>query len=184
MLGEGARTYETLMQRESNKRAISLDPNVRQAMFPDRTLYRQRIERLLKLATLVKVSEDDLSWPYPGEQIADIATRWLTDGPSLVIVTLGAVGAVGISGDAVVSVPGVRVDVADTVGAGDAFMSALLARLDDERLLSRDALETLNEDILVDALTYANTAAAVTCTRHGANPPTRCQIEEFNNPPH
>ena len=182
MLGESARAYEALMRRESRKRVISFDPNVRPALFPNRTAYRQRIERLLPFATLVKASAEDLAWLYPTEKSQDLAARWLAMGPSVIVVTLGADGAIGMSGDGVVSVSGVRVDVADTVGAGDAFMSALLARLDDGGLLNRDALGTLGALALKDALEYANHAAAIACARHGADPPTREFLAQFNLP--
>ena len=173
MLGESALTYETLMRRESPNRVISLDPNVRPALFPNRAAYRQRIESLLPLATLVKASAEDLAWLYPTEKPQDVAARWRDAGPSVVIVTLGAEGAIGISGNALVSIPALRVDIADTVGAGDAFMSALLARLDDGGLLNRDALATLSALALKDALEYANRAAAIACMRVGADPPTQ-----------
>ena len=179
MLGSSAQTYETLMRRECGSRVISLDPNVRPALFPDRALYRRRIEELLRLATLVKASADDLAWLYPNERVADVATRWLGAGPSLIVITLGADGAIGLSADAMVSSPGIRVDVADTVGAGDAFMSAFLAHLDDRALLRHDALASLSEDALTDALGYANRAAALTCTKPGADPPTREQFVRF-----
>ena len=177
MLGSSARAYETLMRRESGSRVISLDPNVRPALFPNRAIYRERIERLLRYATLVKASAEDLAWLYPDENGEDIATRWLDIGPALVVVTLGENGAIGLSGDAAVRVPGLSVEVADTVGAGDAFMSALLAWLYDGGLLERDALATLDEKTLTGALAYANRAAAIACTRTGANPPTRAQIQ-------
>ena len=80
VLGSGARTYERLMRRESGARVISLDPNVRPALFPDRAAYRQRIEGLLPLSTLVKASADDLAWLYPGEHASEVAARWLSAG--------------------------------------------------------------------------------------------------------
>ncbi len=184
MLGAGAGTYEQLMRRECGRRVISLDPNVRPALFPERKLYRERTEELVRLATIVKASEDDLSWLYPNERVVNVAARWREMGPSLIVVTLGASGAIGMSGDAIVSSPGVRADIADTVGAGDAFMSAVLARLEDRGLLHTEAIAVLTEDEIADVLAYANTAAAITCTRHGADPPTRRQIEQFNTSVH
>ena len=184
MLGASAGTYEQLMRRECGSRVISLDPNVRPALFPARDTYRKRIESLVRFATLVKASEDDLAWLYPDEGVADIAMRWSNLGPALIVVTLGASGAIGMTGDAVVSSPGVRADIADTVGAGDAFMSAMLARLEDRGLLHTEAIAVLTEDEIADVLAYANTAAAITCTRHGADPPTRRQIEQFNTSVH
>ena len=180
MLGAGAGTYEQLMRRECGRRVISLDPNVRPALFPERKLYRERIEELVRLATIVKASEDDLSWLYPNERVVNVAARWREMGPSLIVVTLGASGAIGMSGDAIVSSPGVRADIADTVGAGDAFMSALLEWLEDRGFLHIEAIAAFTEDEIADALAYANTAAAITCTRHGADPPTRRQIDQFN----
>ncbi len=177
MLGESARTYEGLMRREHGSRVISLDPNVRPALFPDRPMYRERIEGLLRYSTLVKASAEDMDWLYPAENAQDAAERWLGMGPSLVVVTLGESGAVGLSGDAAVRVPGLRVGVVDTVGAGDAFMSALLAWLDDRDLLRRDALAILSEEALTDAMVFANRVAAITCTRRGADPPTRAQFQ-------
>ena len=180
MLGSSAQTYELLLRREYGSRVISLDPNVRPALFPDREAYRGRIERLLRFATLVKASADDLAWLYPGAGHVDTAMRWLDAGPSVVVVTLGSNGAVGLTSDAVVNSPGFRVKVADTVGAGDAFMAALLARLDDRSLLNYRAIAAPSEDTLADALAYANRAAALSCTRRGADPPTRLQLAQWN----
>ena len=154
MLGSSAHTYEQLMRRECGSRVISLDPNVRPSLYSDRQLYRERIEDLLHFATLVKVSQEDLAWLYPDDYYMDIADRWLSSGPLLVAVTLGSEGAVALSRQAVVNAPGVRVDVADTVGAGDAFTSALLARLDSNGLLTRDALGSLSSESLEDAISF------------------------------
>ena len=184
MLGAGAGTYERLMRREHGRRVISLDPNVRPALFPERKLYRERIEELVRLATIVKVSEDDLAWLYPKERVVNVAAWWREMGPSLIVVTLGAAGAIGMTGDTVVSSPGVRADTVDTVGAGDAFMSAMLAWLDDRGFLHSEAIGALTEDVIAEMLVSSNTAAAITCARHGANPPTRRQIEQFNTSPH
>ena len=179
MLGESAHAYEGLMRREYGKRVISLDPNARPALYPDRARYRRRIERLLPYATLVKASEDDLAWLYPGEAPTDVAERWLRAGPAAVVVTLGARGAIGMIANAVVRSTAPRVVVADTVGAGDAFMSALLARLDDLALLRRDALNALTDEEIADALAYANRAAAIACARTGADPPGVADMASF-----
>ena len=188
MLGSSAQTYESLMRRESKARIISLDPNVRPALYPNRTAYRKRIEGLLPHAAIVKASEDDLAWLYPGESPADVGARWLSKGASVVVVTLGANGAIGLSAaananantdaaiNAVIHSPASAVDVADSVGAGDAFMAGLLARLDDGGLLRRNALASLPNDALADAMAYANRAAAVACTRPGADPPHKSDM--------
>ena len=180
MLGSSADTYEHLMRRESGKRVISLDPNVRPALFPDRALYRQRIEGLLTFSTLVKASEEDFAWLYPDERAEEVAARWLDAGPSVVVVTLGGEGAIALTADATVKSAGVRVNTADTVGAGDAFMSALLARLDARSMLNKRAIAALSQDAIANALTYANTAAAINCTREGADPPTKAEVHRID----
>lgn len=180
MLGSSADTYEHLMRRENDKRVISLDPNVRPALFPERAQYRRRMESLLPFATLVKASEEDFAWLYPNERVERIAEQWLDAGPSVVVVTLGDEGAVGLNAVAAVKIAGVRVNVADTVGAGDAFMSALLARLDARNLLNKEAIADLSQDAIADALAYANAAAALACARKGADPPTKAEVEQSN----
>ena len=182
LLGNSAHTYEQLMRRECSSRVISFDPNVRPSLFSDRQLYRERIEDLIRFATLVKVSQEDLAWLYPDDYYMDIADRWLSSGPLLVAVTLGAEGAVALSRHTVVSAPGVCVDVADTVGAGDAFTSALLTRLDSNGLLTRDALGSLSGESLEDAIGFANISAAIACTRQGADPPSLEHLRSLGSP--
>ena len=178
VLEPGASTLEGLMAREHGRRLVSLDPNVRPAVIPDRAAYLGRLERWLPSVDLVKVSRADLAWLHPGEPLDDAARRWLDRGPALVVVTHGADGAVGFTAADEVRVEGVRVTVADTVGAGDAFMSGLLARLHQRRLLERLRLRGLGAD-LADALRYAVRVSALTCTRAGAEPPTRAELDAF-----
>lgn len=166
-----ASTLEYLMQQESRQRFLSLDPNVRPGLIPDRSAYLERLEGWLGLVDLVKVSQADLEWLYPGESPRSIAQGWLERGPALVLVTLGAAGSLALSaaGSSLVPVP--RVQVADTVGAGDAFMGATLAWLHKQRRLSRGGVEGLEEAQLQQLLAFANQVAAINCTRAGADPP-------------
>ena len=169
MLGESAHACETLMRREHRRRFISLDPNVRPALFPDRAAYRRRIEALLEFAALVKVSAEDLRWLYPNEPPSDVAYRWLDAGPALVVLTLGADGAIGITPKQRIRSPAVPVSVADAVGAGDAFTAALLSHLYNGGYLSLAAIPTLTHHALATALSHANLHAAIACARHGAS---------------
>lgn len=169
VLGESDRAYAALMERERSRRVISLDPNVRPALFPDRAEYRRRIERLLGFAHLVKASADDLGWLYPDEMPLEAAERWLGRGPSVVVVTLGADGAVAMtaSGRRVRS-RGIAVDVADTVGAGDAFSAGLLAYLHNTGWLRAGALAGITHHGLETALGRGNLNAARVCGQTGA----------------
>ena len=168
MLGESAHACETLMRRERRRRFISLDPNVRPTLFPNRAAYRRRIEALLEFAALVKVSAEDMRWLYPNEPPSDVAYRWLDSSPALVVLTLGADGAIGITPKHRIHSPAVPVSVADAVGAGDAFTAALLSHLYNGGYLSLTAIPTLTHHALAMALAHANLHAAIACARQGA----------------
>jgi fructokinase len=171
--------YEALLEREEGRRTIVLDPNVRPAVFGDQESYRARFERLATLVDVVKLSADDAAWIYPELELADVLQCVLGLGPRLVAITLGTDGAVAASADGHARVPAVPVTVADTVGAGDSFGAALLAALIEHDALEPGATRPLDDALLEEAIAYAATAAAITCTRTGAVPPTRAEIDAW-----
>jgi len=174
-----AAAYEALLARETGRRTIVLDPNVRPAVFGDQASYRARFERLATLVDVVKLSEDDAAWIYPEVELADVLERVLGLGPRLVAITMGTDGAIAASADGNARVPAVPVTVADTVGAGDSFGAALLAALVERDALEPGATRPLDDALLEEAVAYAVTAAAITCTRTGAVPPTRAEIDAW-----
>ena len=174
-----AAAYEALLGREAGSRTIVLDPNVRPAVFGDQAAYRVRFERLAGLANVVKLSDDDAAWIYPGLAPAEVLERIRALGPRLVAITLGTDGAIAASADGNARVPAVPVIVKDTVGAGDSFGAALLAALVDHDALELDASRPLDDSLLEEAVGYAVTAAAITCTRTGAVPPSRAEIDAW-----
>jgi fructokinase len=155
---------------------VTYDPNVRPLLQPDRAAARAEIENAVPLADLVKTSEEDLDWLRPGEPVEDVAADWLRRGPRLIVVTRGAGGASAVTADGTLTRPPVPVEVVDTVGAGDAFMSGLLDALARRNLLSRAALAAAP---LADILDDAALVAAVTCSRAGSNPPRRADLASF-----
>jgi fructokinase len=171
-----AAAYEALVDREAGRRRIILDPNVRPAVFGDVDTYRRRFERLAALADLVKLSEDDAAWIYPGRKAEDVLKLLLGFGPRVVAVTRGEHGAIAGSGGAIVEIAGIPVAVVDTVGAGDSFGAALIAALIDEGAFGLDATLLPEEPVLARAVSYAVAASAITCTRTGATPPSRAEI--------
>jgi fructokinase len=171
-----AAAFETLVDREAGRRRIIVDPNVRPAVFGPVDTYRRRFERLCGLADLVKLSEDDAAWIYPGLSAEDVLKLILSLGPRIVAVTRGEHGAIAASGDALVDVAGIRVAVVDTVGAGDSFGAALIAALIDEGAFGVGATRLPDEAVLARAVSYAVAASAITCTRTGATPPSRAEI--------
>jgi fructokinase len=172
-----AAAYEALVDREAGRRRIVLDPNVRPLIFGDVATYRRRFERLAQLADLVKLSEDDAAWIYPGGSVEDVLDLILDFGPRIVALTRGENGAVAGSGNGFVDIPGIRVAVVDTVGAGDSFGAAFVAALLDDGVFGPDALHAAEEAALARAVSYAVAASAITCTRIGAVPPTREEIK-------
>lgn len=172
----GATAFEALMRREHGRRLVSLDPNVRPGLVRDRAAYLARLEGWVSLADLVKVSRADLAWLYPDRAPEEAAGAWLARGPAAVVVTRGHDGAVALAASGRAEVAGMAVLVSDTVGAGDSFTSGLLAWLAEAGRLEREAIRGVTEDELHAALRFANTAASITCTRPGAQPPNRAEM--------
>jgi fructokinase len=168
-----ARTLVDLADREQGRRLIMLDPNIRVGLGSDSD-HREKVMNVLRRSTIVKASDADLVWLYPGLDHEGAAARVLAEGVSLVVVTLGVEGAFGTHRELRVRVPAPHVHVVDTIGAGDAFGAALLAWLHDHHCL-RPVLR-LDESELRAALEFACLAAAVTCTRAGADPPRRSEM--------
>jgi fructokinase len=153
--------------------AVSIDLNVRPAALPDRVTYRTQIERLTREADIVKASDEDLAWLYPDHDPEAAARALLALGPELVVLTRGAHGATALTAEHQVTLPAPRVEVADTIGAGDAFQAALLDALVQPATGIRIPT-TVTE--LTSVLHRCVTAGAIACTRHGARPPTRGEI--------
>jgi fructokinase len=164
-------TYEALMRRERESRVMMLDPNIRKDFVPDKATHMARMRRMIALADIVKLSDEDLGWFGETGTDAEIAARWLAMGPKLVAITHGAKGAKGYTARFDVSVPAPAVTVADTVGAGDTFNAGILASLSRMDLLTKEKVARLSERDVTEALTFAARIAAVTVSRAGANPP-------------
>lgn len=168
-------TYESLMRREHGSRVISLDPNIRPGFITDTAGHRARIDRMIAMSDIVKMSDEDLEW-FGMPDMETAARTWLGQGPSLVVFTRGARGAIGFSREHTVEVDGVAVTVADTVGAGDTFNAGILASLKRDNVLTKQAMKTLSAEAIGNALGLGARAAAVTVSRPGANPPWASEI--------
>jgi fructokinase len=149
---------------------IVFDPNIRPSVLPDRDLYEAAVEKWAALSAVIKVSDDDLAWLFPTATVDEVAQRWVNDGAFLVVVTRGANGLVGYTADGRVEVPGVKVDVVDTVGAGDTVGAIVV-----EAMLAHGLIE-LRGDLLRSVLSRAAAAAAITCSRKGAQPPYKHEL--------
>lgn len=149
---------------------VVFDPNIRPSVQPNRDLYEAAVAKWAAISSVIKVSDDDLAWLFPGASVLDIAEGWINDGAALVVVTRGANGLLGVTKEGVTEVPGVKVDVVDTVGAGDTVGAIIV-----EAIVER-GLAALHSEVLTEVLHRAAKAAAITCSRAGANPPTKAEI--------
>jgi len=185
-MAPGADAIVRLLHNAQGRTTISYDPNCRPLLMGPPAAVRAQVDQLIPLVDVVKASADDLAWLYPGRSPTEVATAWLAQGPALVAVTLGADGAIAASQSAgIVHRPAVPVTVADTVGAGDAFTSTLLASLAHRDLLGPDrraCLEAIDAMALASVLDDAARAAAITCTRRGADPPTAAELAGAPSP--
>ncbi len=176
--GPGAVVYQELMQAYANQCFLSLDPNIRPAFIPDREAYRHQLRQWIQSVDLVKVSQEDLQWLFPGGSIQEIARSWVQLGAGMVVVTLGSQGAVAFMDEHEIRVGTESIQVVDTVGAGDAFMSGLLAFLYQQDLL-RKPLADLSLSLIEKSLTFANKVAGLTCQQAGSNPPWASELNTF-----
>jgi fructokinase len=172
VLEPGASAYEALMRRESGRGVFTaLDPNVRAVLLPDPDAYRARFTSWLPYVTLLKLSEEDAAW------LGGSPKEWLAAGPAAVVVTHGGDGLTVLTREgSEFSVPGERVEVVDTIGAGDTVNAALLHRLAQRGALSAEALAALDGEGWRDILGFAARAAALTCSRAGAEPPYAAEL--------
>jgi fructokinase len=180
-LAPGAAAVERMLGRARATATVSIDPNVRPALIADLAAHRDRIERCVAIADLVKVSREDLDALHPGERATDVARRWARSGPALVVVTNGASGASGITAADELTRPAEPVAVVDTIGAGDTFAGGLLDWLHRAGRLG-GRLARLSAPDVEAALRHASRAAAITCSRPGADPPYRAELEPAEHP--
>jgi fructokinase len=175
-----ASTQRALVERERARGAagalIAYDPNIRLNVEPDLTRWRAQLDWMLPRTDLLKISDEDLGLLWPGTSIDAFAARGLGAGARLVVVTRGAQGAAGWSAQGRVAIDPVPVQVVDTVGAGDTFQAALICWLAEHGALTRDALGALSLESLGAALAFAARAAAITCSRRGADMPRRAEL--------
>lgn len=181
LLDPGAQVIEEFLGGCRDRAMITYDPNVRPTLLADADTIRPRVERLVAVADVVKASDEDLAWLYPSTTVENVARTWATSGPQLVVVTRGGAEAIAVHGVHVHRASAPRVDVVDTVGAGDAFMAGLIDGLCAYGAAgadSRSRIAALDADAVVDVLRRASAVAAVTVSRPGADPPTASELDQ------
>jgi len=176
-----AGAIEALLERESGRRLIVVDPNVRPAVFGDRDDYLRRFERWAAFAPVIKLSDADAEWLYPGLAAEELLDGILARGARLVVLTRGADGALAKTASARAEVASPAVEVVDTVGAGDAFIAGLLRWLWSNGRLDAESVGALGSDELQEAIGLAAAVGALQCSRAGATPPTLAELDRFRS---
>ncbi|MFD5629388.1 MULTISPECIES: carbohydrate kinase [unclassified Streptomyces] len=173
VLEPGASAYEELMRTVAARGVFTaLDPNIRAGLIPDADAYRARFKSWLPSVSLLKLSEEDALW------LGGTPREWLASGPAAVVITRGGDGLTAFTRDgAVHSVPGEKVEVVDTIGAGDTVNAALLHGLAARDALSASAVADLGPEGWTELLRFAARAAAITCSRAGAEPPYASELD-------
>lgn len=169
-------TLTELALRESRRRLVMVDPNIRPSLIAADGSYRGRLDSLMEQSTIVKASDSDLAWLFPGSSPELAARSILEVGARLVVVTLGEDGAIAVGADVYTQVAAPHAEVVDTIGAGDAFGAALLAWLHEHDVLSVDL--SLSPRELTSALEFSCRVASLICARAGADPPWRAEIND------
>lgn len=178
--GSTPRAVLHILEQLRGKALLSFDPNLRPNLVQDEQAYRELLRRAFSLADIVKCSDADLEWIYPGLGNEEALAKLLRQGPALAVITRGAQGAIAARIDGpVVRVPVFSVEIADTVGAGDSFCAGLLAHLSELGVDERASLENLTAEQLGQVLRFASGVSALNCTRPGTNPPQRPEVEAF-----
>ncbi|GHO81195.1 fructokinase [Ktedonobacter sp. SOSP1-85] len=169
-----------ILEKLRGKALLSFDPNLRPNLVQDERAYRELLRRAFSLADIVKCSDADLEWIYPGLGNEEALAELLRQGPALAVITQGGQGAIAARiGGPVVRVPVFPVEITDTVGAGDSFCAGLLARLSELGIDERARLKSLTPEQLSQVLRFASGVSALNCTRTGANAPQRAEVEAF-----
>lgn len=171
-----SRAIFRLLKRESTRVIISFDPNVRASLIPDKTAYIRLFEAACALSSILKASDTDLEWLYGQEDSDRLLDRTLNLGPSVVFLTRGENGSLAATKKARVACDAIKVKVVDTIGAGDTFHAAVLTAMELRGVKARLDLEALTEADLQQILRFASAAAAINCTKEGADPPEIAEL--------
>jgi fructokinase len=174
----GAAAVEEFLATASPQATISIDPNVRPLLVRPE-VYRARLPHWCGLADVLRLSEDDLELLLPGTPPEQACDTWHAAGVRLVVITLGAGGALASLDGERLQVPAVTTRVVDTVGAGDSFTAGLLHHLGARGLLG-GRLADLGLDDVAEACRFATRVAALTCSVAGPNPPWQNQLARLS----
>ena len=165
-------SWQWFIEQVSGQLPIYFDANIRPDFIENKQSYLNRFVELTSKVDIIKISDEDFRYLYGAKDFNEVSKSWLDNGVKLIILTLGSEGSKVIYGNGnEVFAESLKVDVVDTIAAGDTFNAGFLLNLDEQDLLDREGLNAINNDQLTRALNFANKVASITVTRKGANPP-------------
>ena len=165
-------SWQSFIEEVAGHLPIYFDANVRPDFIENKQNYLARFIALTHKVDIIKISDEDYRYLYGAKDFNEVSRSWIDNGVKLVILTLGSEGSKVIYGNGnEVFAESLKVDVVDTIAAGDTFNAGFLLNLDEQDLLDREGLNAINNDQLTRALNFANKVASITVTRKGANPP-------------
>lgn len=177
--GTTPETIVSIAERLAGHALLLFDPNIRPGLVADEAEYRALLDHIFSLADIIKISSADIAWLFPGISLREAALSLLGYGPALLVITQGSLGVLALRGNEEWAVPAFQLEAVDSVGAGDAFTAGLIASLARRGIRFRASLHALGHNDFTECLKYASATAAITCTRHGADPPTSREVTRF-----
>ena len=172
--------YESLLKSYASSSVISLDPNIRQHLIFNKAKHKSRLNRMISQSDIIKVSDEDLKWMTGETNPENMIQSWLNDQARLVIITRGSDGLTAYTKGYKIEKEALRVEVVDTIGAGDTFNAGVLSSLNRMKCLSKKSLANLDEKTLNKCLSFAIEVAGLTVSKAGANPPWRADLKGWD----
>lgn len=162
---------ENFINKESKDKIVFYDPNIRPNFIDNRSIFIQRFENILSQSDIIKISDEDFEWLYPDDDFEELHKKWLELGLSIIVLTKGSQGAIIKTKEHDVFAQAQKVNVVDTIGAGDIFNGALLFSLSNNKNYTKKDLNKLDNTALKESLVFANKVAGISVGKIGANPP-------------
>lgn len=174
-------TYYRMMKDLKKYCLISIDPNIRQQLIANKENFKKKFSNFLKIADLIKLSDEDFNYLSPNSDPNKIIPQWIKiNNIMFIVLTKGNKGSVLFTKKLKINIKPIRVNISDTVGAGDIFHAGMLSFLYKKKFLTKNKLENLSKKTWIECLNYATKAATINCMREGCNPPSELEIKRFN----
>ena len=181
ILKPGSEVYFQMMKDLRKHSLISIDPNIRKQLIKNKKSFKQRFNNFIKIADIIKLSNEDFSYLYDIKKADKIISQWLSKNKILfVILTFGKKGSKIYTKDFNLKINSFKIKVIDTVGAGDSYIAGVIAWLYNKGLIERIKIKKISKEHWLECLQFASKIAAINCMRDGCNPPNLSELKKIN----